>query len=650
MKEDGKMERIVYRKTLDVHKNGVQFMLQGFETADNMSRVIEISLMASGDAVDFPLESIMAMMYVTTPNATEPSINECTIKDNKVVYDVLPLVEEGITTMQLKIIETKVDGATSVLASPKFAVEVSKSETGEDGAELKTEFTALEDAVAKAKETYDKRLESVEIDKRCTFRAYYADGTVYETDALRECMLNGNALLSKSYAVGDTEVRDEEATDNSKYYSNVARSSSEEAKYVSSNAIDLLDEARKHGVYTSFVMDFESGELLYASPSYNFNVDEESGELSVEEKGYSVAEELGDGNYEPPGKVNAGRVLIKPRGEWDENTVYNMLDLVTHNGYAFLARMTMVGIEPTDDYPDFWFNLLNINKIVENSIATTVADEVGDILSERFKDMLSEARYVSDVLTDFPEATFVQWDAETESTPYKEGLTERTEGFAIVFGNVADNHTIIAWTMGGDKPENFTHYINEGTDKGWDVLRLDLANNVSGILGIENGGTGANNKEVALLNLGAASAEEVSALREFVKTYQRPWNVDGYVAAISPYQDHIGSYCSSRTTPGKASFLIHMKNSGQIYLNYKVDSGSYAYISQLVVKINNTIHKTYTNPLSGVRQELLDVKKGDVITIEVYVLATIEKTQGYAGISNMYLSANVETPYIYLAY
>ena len=286
------MERIMYRKTLDVHKNGVQFMLQGFETADNMSRVIEISLMASGDAIDFPLESIVAMMYVTTPSATEPSINKCAIKDNKVVYDVLPIVEEGITIMQLKIIETSVDGATRVLASPKFAVEVAKSDADDENAEQSTSFTALEDAVAQAKATYDERLLRVEIDEKCTFRAYYADGTIYETDALRDYMLNGNALWSKSYAVGETGIRDDEATDNSKYYSNVSRSSSEEAKIVGDNATLLLEETRLHGVYTSFVLDFESGELLYTSPSYNFDVDEESGELLAEGNTYNFEETI----------------------------------------------------------------------------------------------------------------------------------------------------------------------------------------------------------------------------------------------------------------------------------------------------------------------------------------------------------------------
>ena len=186
------MELIRYRKTLDVHKNGIQFTIQGFETADNMSRVIEISLMASGDAIDFPLEGLTAMMYVTTPSAAEPSVNACAIKDNKVMYEVLPIVEAGITEMQLKLIETSLEGAKRVLCSPKFAIEVSASGVTDDGAEQTTTFTALEDAVARANAVYDSRITGVDVDSECIFRVYYADGTVYETDALRRLILNEN--------------------------------------------------------------------------------------------------------------------------------------------------------------------------------------------------------------------------------------------------------------------------------------------------------------------------------------------------------------------------------------------------------------------------------------------------------------------------
>lgn len=165
--------------------------------------------------------------------------------------------------------------------------------------------------------------------------------------------------------------------------------------------------------------------------------------------------------------TSAGRILIMPKGDWNAETEYQMLDLVTHKGYAFLARRDVVGIEPSNDNAEYWFNLLDINKVVEDGIANIVADDVANVLAERYKEMLSEARYVSNLIDDFTEATFVRWDEKTENTPCKEGLTEYTEGFAIICGSLSGNHTVIAWTVGGDAFECFAHYINSGEDKGW---------------------------------------------------------------------------------------------------------------------------------------------------------------------------------------
>lgn len=286
------MERIVYNKTLDVHKNGVQFTLQGFETADNMARRIVISLMASGDTIDFPLEQIKALMYVTTPNATEPSIHDCDIKDNTIIYDVLPIVEEGITEMQLKLIETRPYGANGVLAAPKFAVEVLQSNAEDGKAEQSETYTALENAVAMAKGVYDTRVISIEIDSDCNFIVHYADGTTYETDVLKEVLLKGEALLSQSYARGNTGIRIGENTDNSMYYSNVSKSASADAERVIGEASEILEEALKHGVYTAFSINFDSGEVEYISPSYSFVVDKETGELNAIGESYTPEENI----------------------------------------------------------------------------------------------------------------------------------------------------------------------------------------------------------------------------------------------------------------------------------------------------------------------------------------------------------------------
>ena len=197
------MERIVYRKSLDAHKNGIQFTLQGFETADNMSRVIEIGIMASGDTIDIPLEGVVAMMYVTTPSSTEPSINHCAIRGNTIVYEVLPIAEEGTTEMQLKLIQSDINGAARVLISPRFAVEVIKSNADDGEAEQTATFTALENAVARANAVYDKRVDKIDVDPDGVFKVYYADGMVYESDAFRSLIVTEGTGLDMDSLIRD---------------------------------------------------------------------------------------------------------------------------------------------------------------------------------------------------------------------------------------------------------------------------------------------------------------------------------------------------------------------------------------------------------------------------------------------------------------
>ena len=276
------MERITYRFTLDVHKNGIQRTLQGFETDDKKSRKLAINLVASGDTYEIPFDHVVAMMYVTTPNASEPSINECTIEDNTIVYDVLPVVEEGITEMQLKLIETRPNGARSVLISPKFALEVAKSGTDDGSAEQSTTFTSLEQAVAQAKDVYDSRMLRAEIDEDCTFRIFYADGSIYENFFFKEALYNGNALLSESFAHGGTGIREGEDLDNAMYYKNMAGEVLVQSLVMNEECREILEEVVEKSLYTSFSVNFEDGYLTYHSQNYNFTINSETGELEFE--------------------------------------------------------------------------------------------------------------------------------------------------------------------------------------------------------------------------------------------------------------------------------------------------------------------------------------------------------------------------------
>ena len=185
--------------------------------------------------------------------------------------------------------------------------------------------------------------------------------------------------------------------------------------------------------------------------------------------------------------ISAGRVLIKPCGEWKADVTYYMLDLVNHNGYAYLAKRTVVGIEPSNDYPEYWHNMLDINKVVEDAISGTLADDVGKLLEERFAELLSEARYVTDLFADFDVPTFVRWDTYTANTPYTAGLTTCYEGFALVFGKYATNHTISAWAKGGLKNECFTHTVSDGKVIGWDKTISASGGTMTGPLGLGGG-------------------------------------------------------------------------------------------------------------------------------------------------------------------
>ena len=276
------MQRVTYRKTLDVTSGGVQFLLQGFETADRVSRRIDISLMSDGDTYDIPSGNVTALMYVRQPDSETTEMYECEIKNNRIIYDARPITNEGIALMQLELVRTDAHNNVSVLVAPKFEVEVLKSEIDGTAIENEVGVSIIEDAIGKAKRAHDRMLKSIEIDQDCIFRAYFEDGDDYETDLLRRLFLNGEAELSKSYAEGDTGIRVGENADNAKHYSDVAKSESEKAKKMLAESEEVLADIRLQGTQTFFTVNFETGEVEYISPSYEFAINEETGELDAD--------------------------------------------------------------------------------------------------------------------------------------------------------------------------------------------------------------------------------------------------------------------------------------------------------------------------------------------------------------------------------
>ena len=72
--------------------------------------------------------------------------------------------------------------------------------------------------------------------------------------------------------------------------------------------------------------------------------------------------------------ANAGRILIIPKGNYDANITYEMLDLVNHNGVSWLAKKTSKGIAPVDG--EYWHPILGIS--IANDLETVLEGKVLD--------------------------------------------------------------------------------------------------------------------------------------------------------------------------------------------------------------------------------------------------------------------------------
>lgn len=66
--------------------------------------------------------------------------------------------------------------------------------------------------------------------------------------------------------------------------------------------------------------------------------------------------------------VNAGRILIIPKGEWSNLVTYEMLDLISYNQVAYLARQASVGVNPsTDTSMTYWQPFGSVSGIATTS-------------------------------------------------------------------------------------------------------------------------------------------------------------------------------------------------------------------------------------------------------------------------------------------
>ena len=78
--------------------------------------------------------------------------------------------------------------------------------------------------------------------------------------------------------------------------------------------------------------------------------------------------------------ASAGRILIIPKGDYNAETTYEMLDLVKHNGTSWLAKKTVIGIEPTVENDEHWQNMFEAEAFVDAIIEAKVEAKVKEYM------------------------------------------------------------------------------------------------------------------------------------------------------------------------------------------------------------------------------------------------------------------------------
>ena len=72
--------------------------------------------------------------------------------------------------------------------------------------------------------------------------------------------------------------------------------------------------------------------------------------------------------------ATAGRILIMPKGDYNAETEYEMLDLVKYNGTSWLAKKASTGIEPSNENAEYWQNIFEPEAFVETMVEAKVKE------------------------------------------------------------------------------------------------------------------------------------------------------------------------------------------------------------------------------------------------------------------------------------
>ena len=83
-------------------------------------------------------------------------------------------------------------------------------------------------------------------------------------------------------------------------------------------------------------------------------------------------------------------------------------------------------------------------------------------------DLIGRAIYATDLFAGQETPIFVLWEACTQNTPYKQGLTDCTLGFGLAGGNPDTFFTVFTCTI--SKNELYMYSVDNGAPTGWEKI------------------------------------------------------------------------------------------------------------------------------------------------------------------------------------
>lgn len=156
--------------------------------------------------------------------------------------------------------------------------------------------------------------------------------------------------------------------------------------------------------------------------------------------------------------ASAGRILIIPKGNYNAETEYEMLDLVSHSGASWLAKKIVKGIEPSDANAEYWFKMCEGADLTE--LGQRIAAIENQLLSVANLDDIDLSAYATKAevkeVSDSVDTLEINVGDLGETV---NGLSEDVSGLSSTLAGVVANASqqtskvaVVSYTGAGTKP------------------------------------------------------------------------------------------------------------------------------------------------------------------------------------------------------